>query len=344
MLNYNKIQSIRAERSVMNKDFNFLDILNLLEKKASEANSTDAEIEYTLSKKGTAQGLEALYHYSINRLADASYTLDSLTTTHEKQLRPDVNESYADIHSRFYNYEKLSTEEVNNLNSRLLSRTINSLIRDLTEFLSYYLLHIYELSMVIEHSRKGIKFTEVESLKRDVTEFEKSPITQRFKLLKKLTKANSQHRQEIASLYKARNVFAHFEGVVQEKFCTNNGKLEILWPVNDCKLKNRKTGKLISYSKVKKPFKGDDYESFKVTWLSKPKRSTYNKGDSIQLSTKDAHDLIFFFWHIFNEIQEGMIRYSLKHEIPARKFETYQAKYNFNLVIDNNDNEDINKT
>lgn len=316
------------------KNYKLIDLLEAAGKQTPPELKNEAAVNYTVNKDLVASNLEAIYHRSSSRLAQLSYFLDSITSITDKDdFRPNLKHN-DHIKISFYDYEDMNSKDILLLNKQMEAWMSNQVMRELLEFLHYYLLDVYERCLIIKHSSFPVKITQIENIRKDVDDFEKSDIKKRFKKLRRESKIEISHRNAVASLYNARNVFAHFDGVVQEKFCGNNDYMEVLWPQNSYLLKRRKNNKNIPWHKVPKPFSGDEYSQVIINWLEKPKIQKYMVGDKIKLSVQDIHEMIFFFICIFNEIQQGIIRFANKHDIPARDLNYYGLEQSIVMIGD----------
>jgi|GEM_PF-4017064 len=310
----------------MVRDIYLIDILEWLESSTPKNIRGDAVIEYDLDKRAAAHNIEAIYHASSGRLARLSYFIDTAATVNSTanfKPSPPVSER---IRVAFYDYEELTGEPLQSLNAAMNAWVSNQVMRELCEFLHYYLLQVYEFCLINKYASNPIRLAQVQSIREEVDKFEKSDLRDRLRLLGREAKIRlaEPHRQSITSLYKARNIFAHFDGVVQRKFCdSKRGVVEIQWPKNSYHLHKRHGGKKVPYYKVRKPFSGGEYAQITITWLGETKRETYRVGDRIHLETEQLHELIFFFVFIFSDIQKGLIQYAKKNGIEVKGFDAY---------------------
>lgn len=310
----------------MVRDIYLIDILEWLERSTPKNIKGDAVVEYDLDRKAAAHNIEVIYHASSGRLAQLSYFIDMAATVNSSvNFKPSPPASER-IRAAFYDYEELADESLQSLNTAMNAWVSNQVMRELCEFLHYYLLQVYEFCLINKYASKPIRLAQIESIREEVDKFEKSDLRDRLRLLRREAKIRlaEPHRQSITSLYKARNIFAHFDGRVQRKFCdSKKGVVEILWPKNSYHLHKRDGGKKVPYHKVRKPFSGHEYDQIIITWLGETKMKTYYIGERIHLETEQLHELIFFFVFIFSDIQKGLIQYAKNSGVEVRDFEAY---------------------
>lgn len=310
------------------RQYTLLDILQAMLDQVPLTQRSKATIEFDLSKDNTSQNIEAIYQQSCQRLSQLAHYLHwSATFKDNTALRPNSPSESAqrNIGMLFNDPAKLEHGVLQSLNNDFSSWISNQILRELNEFLSYYLLNIYETCLVIDQSSSSITPKDVVGIREQSANFEKSNLKERFKQLRQCYGIAVTHTTEACSLYEIRNIFAHFDGVVQRKFCKNDGQLKMFWPANTYYLERRKDGKKIPYHRVQKPFCGTVYGPLHITWLNKPKEITYNSGDKISLSYEQMNELLFFYLYIFHELQEAQIEFCKSHEVPVRNISEYTA-------------------
>src|SRR5690606_24195534 len=113
------------------------------------------------------------------------------------------------------------------LNSSLANWITNQVVRDLNEFLMYYLLGVYESCVLATYAEKSITPRDVLEGRVRSERFGGNGLKDRLKILRKEFGLDLMHKQEVLSLYELRNIFAHFDGTVQRKFCKDRGRLKV---------------------------------------------------------------------------------------------------------------------
>ncbi len=288
-----------------------------------------AAVQFSASKEVLSQNIEAIYQQSTQRIIELEYYLEwALTLKDNSKLKP-YNNRYSDaerIYALHHNIEELKESEVQQLNSRLSSWINNSALRELNEYLLYYLLHIYEFCSVVKHSEKDLTESNIKDIGEKSRDFEKQNLSKRLITLKKDFNINITHRNELLSLYKIRNILSHFDGIVPRTFCKDNGFLYVSWPVNQYELERRRDGKKIPYHKVRKPFRDEDYSQIRIVWLNKARKVKYKPEDKIELSANNLRELLFFYRFVFNELQETLIKFFTANNIKVRDFEEYKVQ------------------
>lgn len=310
----------------MERDVYLIDILEWLQKRTPLHNRDDAVVEYDLDKKATSNNIETIYHATSSRLATLSYFVEAAFTLKNMSDFKPLPQSSRSVRMSFYGYEELVCEATQPLNEAMNAWVGHQVMRELCEFLHYYLLQVYEFCLINKYASKPIKLSQVDKIRAEVDKFEKSDLRDRLRMLRgeASIRFSHPHHQSIISLYKARNIFAHFDGRVQRKFCDpKSGVIEIQWPKNTYHLRKRRGGKKVPYHRVRKPFSGNEYDQITITWLGETKRKTYRAGERISLDVEQIHELIFFFVFIFGDIQKGLIRYAKKRGIEVKDFEAY---------------------
>ncbi len=282
-------------------------------------------LQYSLDEKSLDKNLESTYQLAISRLTHIDYYFQwSYSLSQNTQTLPpptDFLKVEGMLH-QFNDLEDMKEEDTTALNHSFSKWISNLLLRELDEFLQYYLLAIYETCLIIKFVNKEIAPADVVNAKTAAKNFEKSSLKDRLKTLRQDYNIDFTHKPELYSLHKLRHIFAHFDGVVQKKFCNKSGVLEITWPVNSVKARHRETGELIPFEKTPRPF-NKDYEEIQITWLSNPKKIKYTIKEKIELSHAELNQLVFFYLYIFNELHDGLVKYTKKNNIKVRPFQKY---------------------
>ena len=322
------------EYSEMMRDYSIIEILEMVLDKIPLHERKAASIAYNINEQGLDENLETIYKTAISRLTHIDYYLQwSYSLSEKPQTLPpktDFLEVEGMLH-QFNDLDNIKNENVCSLNN-LFSKWINNLlIRELDEFLQYYLLAIFETCLIVKLVDKKITPADIVTLRKAAKNFEESSLRERLKTLRRDYEIDFTHKSELYSLHKLRHIFAHFDGVVQKKFCNENDALEVTWPINKVKLKHRKTGKLVPFEKAPKPF-NKDYGEVQITWLSNPKKIIYNVKDKIELSHAALNQLVFFYLYIFNELHDGLVKYARKNSIKVRPFQKYALTPNLCLI------------
>lgn len=232
---------------------------------------------------------------------------------------------------QFNDLENIKDEDASVLNHSFSKWISNLLLRELDEFLQYYLLAIYETCLIIKFVGKEITPADIVNAKGAAKDFEESSLKERLKALRQDYDIDFTHKPELYSLHKLRHIFAHFDGIVQKKFCNDSGVLEVAWPVNSVKLKHRKTGKLVPFEKVPRPF-NKEYGEVQINWLSNPNKTEYAVKDKIELSHAELNQLVFFYLYVFNQLHDGLVEYARENGIKVRPFQKYSLTPSLCLI------------
>ena len=313
----------------MKKKIKLLDVLqaglNLIPLN-DRANST---IEFDINRQNISGNLEVLYQNSNQRIAQlAYYTHWSSNFRDNSDLQPELllDKIDGNIGMVFNDPTVLKKNVVQSLNNDFSSWISNQVIRELNEYLLFYLLDLYEVCLVVQQAAKPIKPRDVVDIQKKSKKFEKSGLKDRLKELRKNFGIEVAHSKELVSLYVIRNIFAHFDGIVQRKFCKDGEKLEVFWPQNTYELERRSDGKAVSYDSVPKPFKGNDYSQIHITWLNKPYCKTYQVGEKILLTREQINELFFFYLSVFNELQRGLVNFCELNDVRVKDPSQYLSE------------------
>lgn len=291
-------------------------------------------LAYDLNEENLDKNLESIYQIAISRLTHIDYYFQwSYNILKNPQTLPppaDFLEVEGMLH-QFNDLENMTEEETSVLNHSFSKWIRNLLLRELDEFLQYYLLAIYETCLIIKFIDKEITPSDFVDARAAAKNFEESSLKDRLKILRQEYKVDFKHKSELYSLHKLRHIFAHFDGVIQKKFCNKNGVLEVTWPVNSVKLKHRITGRFVPFNKVTRPF-NKEYGEIHITWLNTPKKAKYNINDKIELSHAELNQLVFFYLYVFNELHDSLVEYAKIKGIKVRPFEKYSLTPNLWLI------------
>ena len=305
-----------------------IDILELFKKRIPQDAQGQGAIRFTLDETAIRSNLEIIYSSSTNRLSQLAYFVDaSLAIGKMADFKPSIEaEASPDFQIAFNGYDTMPQQLAQNLNKQMGTWTCNVVMRELCEYLNYYLLQLYETCLTIRLAGKDIKPDQIDEIRKEADQFERRGLPERFQILEKEFGITVNFRQELASLYEARNIFAHFDGYVQRKFCNNQGALFIAWPKNKYQLVKRKNSKKIPYHRVPRPINPEQYNDFTITYFAKPVQKKYVVGERITLSAQDIQDLLFLFIHTFDHLQGGIVQYAQEHHLKVGDFKDYQIK------------------
>ena len=283
-------------------------------------------IEFSTTEKITKNNLEAIYHMVTQRLAHLAYCLEwSRTTENNGELKPEITSLNTTdyVSATFHDLDSIKPEVVHFLNNSFSYWINNQIVRELSEFLKLYLSELYETCIVLEYAETPLTPRDISDIREECKSFENGGMQERLSYLRKRFDFHITHNSEILSLYKVRNIFSHYDGVVMRKFCNKDGTLTISWPRNTYKFKKRGKREWTPYHKIAKPFYSDIYESVQITWMSQPEIRTYRPLDIIQLSHKDLNDLIFFYLYVFNELHKKLVKIVKDRGLKVKPFERY---------------------
>jgi len=312
-------------------DEQLLDGLLCLHKHVPHHLKSGASTRFKVDKSAISSNIETLYFIAINRLSHLSYGLGWGMTLKESQLRP-KDSSIEEVGFYFHRISEMKDKEVALNNTYFSNWLSNQLIRDLSEFLLFHLLEVYEICLTVKLSEQNLTEAGILEIKERTKRFEQNNLMDRLKIIRKEFGILITHKNELNSIYKLRNVFAHFDGVMQKKYCDGKGKFKAYWPDNKYFLVRRKTGQKVPYHRVRKPYSGNEYSQLRVEWLSKARTRTYKAEEQITLTESDLQSLLFFYMYIFNQIQKGIIKFIKQKDIPVREFNVYGGEVSLSLV------------
>jgi len=215
-----------------------------------------ARLAFDLDEKSLDKNLESTYQHAISRLTHIDYYFQwSYSLSRNPHTLPppaDFLEVEGMLH-QFNDLEDMKEGDTYALNNSFSKWISNLLLRELDEFLQYYLLVLYETCLIVKFVDKEIVPVDVVNTRLAAKKFEESSLRERLKTLRQDYDIDFTHKPELYSLHKLRHIFAHFDGVVQKKFCNKDDILEIMWPINSVQAKHRITGKLVPFEKVPRP-------------------------------------------------------------------------------------------
>lgn len=316
-------------------------LIDELEKRLSTVALSErlkTEITPVVLEKSVKNNLEVIYQIATGRLASLAYNIAwAATLNNDIFLKPKdaAIASGRGVPITFHDFGTISPEAAATYNTSFSVWILSLTVRELSEFLNYYLLGLYETCLVAKYANKRLKPFDVVEMRSEYNSFEESGLKDRLKILRAKFEIEVSHTQELSSLYNLRNLFAHFDGVVQSKFCDPNGEMRINWPVNRYKLKERDGEKKESYHRASKPFNSDLYGSVQITWLDNSREIIYKAGERVTLAPEDLNDLIFFYLYVFNQLQKTLVNYVRTSGIKAKYFEKYVLKPTFFAIVDN---------
>lgn len=303
-------------------------IIELLHKELDKvplSHRAQAKLAFGLNTDSLDKNLESVYHTAISRLTHIDYYFQWSHSLHENSNTRPPKADFLDVDGllhQFNDLDCLKEQEVRLLNHSFAKWVSNLLLRELDEFLQYYLLATYEKCLMVNFVNKEITPEDVVNARGYYKKFEESSLKDRLKTLRKDFNIDITHKSELYSLHKLRHIFAHFDGVVQKKNCNKSGKLEVSWPVNRVYVKNRETGKLVPIEQAARPL-NKKYGQIQITWLSKPERFTYSPNEKIEISHEKLNQIAFFFLYIFNELHDGLVTHARSKGFSIRPFQAY---------------------
>lgn len=303
-----------------------IDILKFFQKRVSKDSHSRGAIRYSLDEAAVRSNLEIIYRSGTSRLAQLAYFIDSsLAIGKMEGFKPSIEvEASNDFQIAFNNYDTMPENLARSFNQQMGEWACNVVMRELCEYLHYYLLQVYETCLTMKLADQELKLDQIDKLQEMSEKFEKKGLSERFQILQKEFGIDVNFRQELASLYEARHIFAHFDGYVQKKFCNNQGAVVLAWPKNKYQLVKRKGGKKIAYHRVPRPIDPRIYSDFTITYFGKSVQRKYAVGQRISLSAQDIQDLLFLFIHTFDHLQGGIVRFAQRHHLNVRDFKDYQ--------------------
>ncbi len=316
------------------KNEEFFNLLQHLQNQIPQELWKTSAINFDVAGHAVSSNIEVLYARAVHRLTSLSYGLMWRHTLNDSTIKPSRPDTGL-VMNLFPNVEEMEGVDITKSNKAFGDWVANQTLRDLSEYLLYYLLEIYELCLTVKLSKEDIKFNSLKDIKEKSEKFEKNSLSDRLKTLHKEFGIITPNKDALQNLYKLRNVFAHFDGIMQKKYCDDKGIFQAYWPVNSYYLHKRVSGKKVPYHKVRKPFTGDEYGKFEVCWLKSSQKKKYKAGEKIDIDDDRLHSLIFFYLYIFQELQKGMIKFMKKHGIKVNEFDTYGGT--FSLVMSSDD-------
>ena len=302
-------------------------------------------LEFDLIQKHTAHNVEIMYRISTQRLAQLSYSHEwARTLNNSAILKPHCHNKYAPdyIRSSFHDLEAISEKTTESLNGAFSSWIMNNILRDCNEFLMYYLLGVFETCLIAKNHEGSLKPEDVVNGRIKSQKFEKNGLADRLKILRKDFDIAPTYCHELIGLYKLRNIFAHFDGIIQQDDCQKDGTLKVLWPTNTYKFRKTGTNEWIPYRKVRKPFSAEQYDKVTIHWFNKRETKIYQAGERITLSEKELNDLLSFYLFVFNEIQKDFVTFMKKQNLKVKDFQKYICEPSFMGVDENNKSTDFN--
>ena len=292
---------------------------------------SQAATRINLEEDTISSSVEALYSLAVNKIEKLSYGSLWCQTLEDGELRPSELSS-KNVQQIFHVLEEMDNTTIRKKNNAFGNWVSNQIIRDICEYLNYHLLEIYQICFLVKLSRKSIEFEHTSNLEERSKKFENDSLKNRFRTLRTDFNIETPNLDTLISVYRLRNIFAHFDGVMQKKYCDKNGVFHAAWPVNKYYLVSRKTGKRVPYHRVKKPFSGDDYSHVQIDWLSQARKCTYTANEKIEINIKELHDLIFFYFYIFQNLQLGIINFMKSNGVQVREFDTYGGQFSLSFL------------
>lgn len=287
-------------------------------------------IEYAVSEELLGRNLETIYTLATQRLLHLSYYLEwSRTLEDNVSLKPKPigTEMLDYIPATFHEVETIPSKELAHFNNSFADWINSQTVRELNEFLKIYLLELYEICVVLEHTKAPIRVRDFVDIKQTSKDFEKGGMKDRLRILGKKFGFKLTHHQEILSLYNLRNVLSHSDGIVTKEFCNTDDELQVSWPKNICKFKKKGRNEWVLYEKANRPFSAEMYDSVQINWLSKPEIRRYKSQDQIKLSQKDLNDLVSFYLYVFNELHSKLVDVVKKQGFKVKPFEKYVTTF-----------------
>lgn len=288
-------------------------------------------IEFRSSEEKLRQNLEAIYTLATQRLLHLSYYLEwSRTIDKKKGLSPEPIEgdNFDYVLAAFHDFNDMKPNVLEFFNASFTSWINNQVVRELNEFLKFYLAELHETCTALKYTKKPITPSDIADIRKECKEFENGGMRERLAALRKNFDFEITHNREILSLYKVRNIFSHHDGIVIKKFCNKDGYLEVVWPQNKFRFKKRDKNEWVPYHKARKAFSSRNYESIQVTWLGNPEIKRYQPQEQIKLSYKDLNDLIFFYLFVFNELHAQLVDIVQGHGLKVKDFKEYMSTFN----------------
>ena len=279
---------------------------------------------FSLTEESLDKNLDSKYQFVLSHLTHLAYYLEWAYSLDQNSDTLPPNTEMMQVQGIpffFHDLENTKPENLSLLNKSFSKWINNQIVRDLDEYLQAQLLVIYETCLIAQYTDQNIFPKDFVELRKAACKFEGSTLKERLKTLRKEYGIDFPHKAEVYSLNKIRQIFAHFDGVVQKKFCDKDGVLKVTWPSNTVKFKNQKTGKFVSKKNI--PKGSTDYKEMQVTWLDHPVVTKYRAKDCIELSHADLNQLIFFYLNVFNKLHHDLVEYVRETGIEVRSFKEY---------------------
>lgn len=142
--------------------------------------------EFSISRKTTAQNIELFYKLATQRLFMLAYYLEWAKILEKNETSaPHQREDYktSEISISFHDIENLGTQERQAYNTSFSLWTINQIIRELNEFLLFYLLEIHETCLIVRYADKAISPEDIVNGRMATEFFEKMGMKDRLEVL-----------------------------------------------------------------------------------------------------------------------------------------------------------------
>ncbi|MFC3051387.1 hypothetical protein [Kordiimonas pumila] len=298
------------------------DSLLLIHKSASAVEPSRRAVRYHLDSKSASNRIEVLFYRAFSRLSLLSYGAAWEHTISNSNEVPSPSRDDT-VNFYFHDFNALKEGGAITKNGDFSSWLSGQILRDFSEYFAFHLLEVYEVCVLLKQHNTELSEDDVSLAKEEVLSFERASIKDRLKRLHKEFQISIPFKKEILSLYEARNILAHANGLVEKKHYNNVKNLQIQWPVNKYYLVRRDTGKKIPYNRVSKPFLSEKYGKVEINWLSKFRKVTYSAGEKISLENRDFQDLVFFYLHVVEKMQLQIVELFLQHGIFVSPVETY---------------------
>jgi hypothetical protein len=318
------------------REFTLMDSLEAALAEIPFSKRSRVAIEFRASQQILNHMLESIYIWGTQRMLHLSYYLEwSRTLENNKGLIPaPPQEGTSDyMFNTFHDFRTLTEKEFKYYNSSFTFWINNQVVRELNEFLNHYLIELFEACTATEHLSTPVTPKEISEIRKICRTFELNGFADRLKVLRQKFGFKLTHNQELLSLYQLRNVFAHFDGVVEKKLCKKKEYLEVLWPVSEYKLKKRGKDEWIPYHKAQQPISEEQYETIEASWFTKRDIRKFRVHEAIVLSYQDLHTLIFFYHYVFNELQKALLDYLKKQGFEVPPFEDYRVQFGYYVSV-----------
>ena len=308
-------------------------LLSMLVLHRSAYPETDVSSRYKLDRAAITNNIETRFLWSAQRIRTLSYALNWSQTLKKSKRKPDnlVRRKEQII---FHDLRTMPPNEVKAENEGLANWIVSQVIRDLNEYISYHILQVHDMCARLPDADKYLTSQDIQNALLKSREFETRGLADGLKILRKEFGIKFQNQRMLINLYKMRNLFAHFDGIVQRKYCDAKGTFKTRWLANKRYLVRRRTGKRVLYSKVSGPISGKEYSQMQTEWLARVEERTYKLGDKIELDIKDVSDLVFFHMCVLNELQVSTIKFMKSQGFLVREFDAYGAKLESSLIYE----------